>query len=178
MSSIKEIINEEIMNTVANFPQFGDRLHLNEIGDASAKPYPFKYNDIGFSEVEYCFETEDQDNYIVEVINTDINNLVWDMQFNVEGEDHEQVVNKGKMFGVMATILAITNDFIDKKQPNILKFQPSKNEEGETDLRRFKLYMAYLNKNMRPEYIGYEYYPYIVIERKIKRKSNHDIPEL
>ena len=176
MSRITEIINEEIMTTVANYPQFGDRLHLNETGEGSAKPYPYKFNDVSFSEVEYTFETEDQDEYIVEVINTDMINRIWDMQFNIKGEDHEYVADKGRMFSVMSTLLKISEEFIEKYKPNILKFRPSDKEGGEPDMRRFKLYLAYVERNIKPEYYAYEYYPFIVIERKVKIKSN--IPQI
>ena len=175
MSRVTEIIKEEIMTSVANYPQFGDRLNsINEVGDASGKPYSFKFEDVSFNEVHYSFITEDQDDYIVYITNTDIQNGVWDMQFGVSGGGPEDVINKGRMYSVMSTILKITNDFIDKRKPNILKFEPAKKNDNERsdNMQRFKLYMAYLKKNMRPEYFGFEYYPYIVIERKVKIKTN------
>lgn len=175
MLKIIDIINEEIMNTVANYPQFGDRLNsISEVGEGSSKSYPFNFEDVAYNEVQYNFDTEDRDEYIVYITQTDINNGVWDMQFGVSGGSPEDVIDKGRMYNVMATILTITNDFIDKYKPNILKFKPAKNEDDNRtdDMRRFKLYMAYIKKNMRPEYLAYEYYPYIVIERKIKIKSN------
>lgn len=176
MSKIIKIINEEIMTSVANHPQFGDRLNLQEIGDGSGQPYQYQFQDVGFKEVEYSFTTEDGDDYIVEVVNVDVNNRVWEMMFQVVGGGHGDVVDKGKIFQVMATILQISNEFIGKYKPNILKFKPSKNEEGEEDPRRFKLYMSYVQKNITRDYFAFEYFPYIVIERKIKIKSN--IPQI
>jgi hypothetical protein len=171
MSSIIEIINEEIMTTVANYPQFGDRLKsIDEIGDGSSQSYPFRFDNVGFNEVHYNFDTEDGDDYIVYLTNSSPEKRIWEMQFGVAGGTPEDVINKGRVFKIMATLLAVINDFIEKLQPNLLRFEPSKNNED--DNRRFKMYMAYINKNMRKEYYAYDRNPYIVIERKIKLPSD------
>ena len=78
----------------------------------------------------------------------------------------------------MSTITKIINDFIDKYKPNFILIKPSKNDEYEDlynreDKRRFNMYMAYVKKNMRPDYFAYEYTPYIVIERKVKIKDDN-----
>jgi len=172
MPSIKDIINEEIMTTVANLPQFGDRLRsINEIGEGTGKPYPYTFDNVSFNEVNYNFDTE-EDEYVVIINNVDTNAGVWVMQFGTVGGTPQDVVNRGRMFSVMSTILQITNDFLDKFKPNVLRFKPEKDPEKQDDKRRFNLYMEYIKKNMRTDYMVYPYGDYIVIERKIKIKSN------
>lgn len=176
MPNIIDIIKEEIMTTVANFPQFGDRLKsISETGEGTSTAYPFKFDNISFNEVNYHFDTE-EDDYIVIINNVDVHTGIWEMQFGVVGGTPEDITNRGKMFNVMATVLQITNDFIDRFKPNALRFKPSKDKERQDDKRRFNLYMQYIKKNMRPEYMVYEYGDHIVIERKIKIKSN--IPKI
>ena len=172
MPSIIDIINEEIMTTVANHPQFGDRLRsINEIGEANRQPYPFKYENTSFNEVHYYFSTEMYD-YDVPINNTDTRAGTWELQFGPIGGSTDEVTNEGKQFKILSTILLIINDFIDNHKPNVLSFKPSKDEEREDDKRRFNFYMAYIKKNMRPDYFVRPYGDYIIVERKIKVKSN------
>ena len=172
MSRIIDIIKEEIMTTVANYAGFGYRLNsISETGEGNAGAYPFRFDNIADDEVNYNFDTE-EDDYIVVVTNTDIYSGVWELQFGVAGGTPEDVINRGRVFKVMGTILQITQDFIERYKPNILRFKPVKDEEREDDKRRFNLYMQYIKKNMRREYFVFEYGEYIVIERKIKIKSN------
>ena len=170
MSSIVKIIKEEIMNTVANFPQFGSRLKsIDEVGEGSVNAYPYKFDNVSYNEVKYHFDTE-EDEYIVLINNIDVNAGAWEMQFGTVDGTPEEVVDKGRIFNVMATLLQITNNFIDRFKPNVVRLKPSKNDDRENDTRRFKLYMAYIKKNMRPEYQVFEYGEYIVFDRKIKVK--------
>jgi len=176
MLNIIDIINEEIMTTVANYPQFGDRLNsISETGEGTSGAYPYKFDNVSYNEVNYHFDTE-EDDYVVIINNVDPHGGIWELQFGVVGGTPEDVTNRGRIFNVMATVLQITNDFIDKYKPNALRFKPSKDEEREDDNRRFNLYMQYIKKNMRPDYIVYPYSDYIVIERKVKIKSN--IPKI
>lgn len=176
MSDINKIIQEEIMTTVANFPQFGNRLNsISEVGEGSGSGYPFKFENTSFNEVNYHFDTEENE-YIVLINNIDVYAGVWDMQFGTVGGTPEEIVDKGRMYGVMTTILKITNDFIERFKPNVLRFKPTKDENKENAEQRYRLYMAYIKKNMRPDYFVHEYGEYIVIERKIKIKSN--IPKI
>ena len=176
MPSIIDIIKEEIMTSVANLPRFGDRLNsISETGEGTAGSYAFRFDNVSYNEVNYHFDTP-EDDYVVLINNVDVHAGIWEMQFGVVGGTPEDVTNRGKIFNVMATVLQITNDFIDRFKPNALRFKPSKDEEREDDKRRFNLYMQYIKKNMRPEYMVYEYGDYIVIERKVKIKSN--IPKI
>lgn len=175
MPSIIDIIKEEIMTTVANYPQFGNRLNsISEVGEGTAGAYPFKYENIAFNHVEYHFDTEDGDDYIVGI--TMVGDGEWYMQFGVAGGTPQDVINRGKLFKVMATILGIVNDFIERHEPNILKFEPSKDTEKDDDNRRFNLYMQYIKKNMRRDYHIEPRGDWIFIRRKIPKKS--DTPKI
>ncbi|MDA3780198.1 MAG: hypothetical protein PF487_08305 [Bacteroidales bacterium] len=172
MSNIKDIINEEIMTTVANYPEFGQRLHnLNEIGEANHQPYDFKYENTSFNEVHYYFSTEMYD-YDVPIINNDVRAGTWELQFGPIGGTTDEVTNEGKQFEILSTIIKIIYDFVDKHKPNVLSFKPSKDKNRVDDKRRFNFYMAYIKKHNKPEYLVREYGDYIIIERKIKIKSN------
>jgi hypothetical protein len=176
MSRIIEIINEEIMSTVANYPLFGDHLRsISETGEGSSRAYPFTFDNVSYDEVNYHFDTE-QNDYVVVINNVDVHAGAWEMQFGTVGGTPQDVTNEGRPFNVMATILQITNDFINKLKPNILRFKPEKDPEREDDKRRFNLYMQFIKKNIPPEYFVFEYGDYIVIERKVKIKSN--IPKI
>lgn len=176
MSNIKKIINEEIMNTVANYPQFGERLRsINEIGEANIQPYPYKYDNTSFNEVHYYFSTEMYD-YDVQINNTDTRAGTWDLQFGPIGGTTDDVTNEGKLYRILSTIVEIINDFIQKHTPNVISFKPSKDKNRENDRRRFKFYMSYIEKHMIRDYFVKEYGDYIIIERKIKIKSN--IPKI
>lgn len=167
MSRIIDIINEEIMTSVANHPQFGDRLDsISETGEGNAGAYKFYFENSADDEVEYRFETE-EDDYVVVITNIDQAGT-WELQFVTIGGTPEDVINRGRVFKVMGTVLQITNDFIVRFKPNKLQFKPVKDEERDDDKRRFNMYMQYIKKNMRPEYFVYEYGEYIIIERKIK----------
>lgn len=172
MPSIIDIINEEIMTSVANYPVFGDRLRsISETGEGSSTAYPFKFDNVSFNEVNYNFDTE-EDEYVVIINNVDIYSGIWEMQFGTVGGTPQDVTNRGRVFNVMATILQITNDFINRYKPNVLRFKPEKDEERQDDKRRFNIYMQYIKKNIPPDYFVFEYGDYIVIERKAKIKSN------
>lgn len=177
MKKIDLIIQEELDTLYqANFPQFGDRLpSISEVGESNITPYTFIFDDIGFTNKEYRFTTEDNDDYIVDVINLDDTKKIWEMGFGVEGHTHdnekfnyEVITNRGRLFKIMSTIVKIAYDFIERYSPNVLYFKPSKTE-GEQDNRRFNLYMQYVKKNMRSDYFAHQYGDYIVIERKIKK---------
>ena len=169
---IKKIIQEEIMTSVANFPRFGDRLNsISETGEGSSHSYPYRFDNVSDDEVNYHFDTE-EDEYVVIINLVDMYARVWEMQFGTVDGTPETIVNRGRMYSVMATVMAITNDFIDKYKPNALKFRPSKDEDRDDDKRRFNLYSQYIKKNGRNDYISYPYGDYIVIERKAKIKTN------
>lgn len=172
MSKLINIINEEVEKIFevddANLPEFGERLHnLDEIGEGNKESYPFNFEDISYDEVHYNFDTEDGDEYVVIFNLIDRTIRKWNLQFGVAGGIPTDVINKGRIASVMSTLIKIVNAFIDKYKPNAITFNPSKTK-GDTDMRRYNMYMQYIKHNMRPDYMVLEYKPYIVIERKVK----------
>ena len=125
MSDINKIIQEEIMTTVANFPQFGDRLKsISEVGEETSTAYPFKFENTSFNEVHYYFDTEKYE-YDVQINNVDVHAGIWDMQFGkLDGTPYDK--NNEKYPQIMNTIIQIIDDFIDRIKPNILKLKPTK----------------------------------------------------
>ncbi len=166
MRSIKQIILEEILNTTATYPEFGERLlNLHEVGEAQGESYPYTFDDVSYDEVHYDFDTEKNEYEVIMELENSANR-VWNVQFGVVGGTPRTVTNEFRISRVMPTVIKIVNDFINRYKPNILKFAPAK--EDESDVRRQNLYMAYIKKNMRPDYFVYEMSPYIIIERKAK----------
>jgi len=173
---VKKIIQEEIMTTVANYPQFGDRLKsISETGEGSSRAYPYKFENTASDEVHYYFDTEEYE-YDVIVNLMDPYAGTWTMQFGTIGGTPDEITNEGKPLQVMSTLLQITTDFIERFKPNALQFKPEKDESREDDKRRFNLYMQFIKKNIPSLYMVYPYGDYIIIERKIKIKSN--IPKI
>ena len=176
MPSIKDIINEEIMTTVANYPQFGDRLRsISEVGEGSSTAFPFEFDNISDNEVHYYFSTEKFDYDVI--LNGEPRSRTWDMQFGAVGGTPADVTNEGKAFKIMSTLVQITNNFIEKFKPNVLRFKPEKDEEYDgDDKRRYNLYMAFIKKHMIRDYTVYERADYIIIQRLNPIKSN--IPKI
>lgn len=167
MSTLKQIILEEILNTTANYPEFGERLlNLQEVGEANLEPYSYTYNNISFDEVHYDFDTEVNDYAVIFILEDRIGGA-WNLQFGVVGGTPQTMTNEFKTSKIMSTIAKIIYDFIDKHKPNIIKFIGAKSK-SENDMRRHHIYMTYIKKNMRPDYFVYEQLPYIIIERKNK----------
>lgn len=130
---------------------------INEIGDASAKPYKHKLQlknkfreyhefetDLG-TPYEVTFEFSEDFSKQGEWTNVEISfgTLMYGSLNNVV------VTNKGELFRVMATIVDMTKKVL-KKNKNIksLSFTGSKNR-GDNDRRRNNIYMAYIKKHLK-----------------------------
>ena len=134
---------------------------INEIGDASAKPYKHKLQLKNPTREYHEFETDLGTNYEV--------TFEFQEDFSKEGEwtvveisygtikdgnlNNVVVTNKGEMFRVMATVVDMTKKIL-KKNKNIksLTFTGSKNK-GDNDRRRNNIYMAYIKKHVRAKNI-------------------------
>tara|TARA_A100001037_G_scaffold79513_1_gene71511 strand:+ start:13691 stop:14158 length:468 start_codon:yes stop_codon:yes gene_type:complete len=135
-----------------------------EIGDASAKPYKWKYE--GRSKEYSSFTTDSGLKYLVQMepeedYTKDGEYQVLRIEYGVEDQDtfdvsYMAVVNKGEAFRVMSTVTAIAKDVI-KENPAIkaLEFSGSKNK-GMNDQRRNKFYMAYVKKHLKPQNIEFD----------------------
>lgn len=134
---------------------------MNEVGESNIKPFKWTGPKTTVtSELEedmYTFDVPNPDadgadiKYQVEVP-FDKNRTTCDISFRpskVElGQDpHILNVNSGHIFRIMATIIDIVNDVI-KKNKNLKQIEMSPTKSNADDDRRFKLYMAYIKKNM------------------------------
>ena len=148
---------------------------LFEIGEGSAKPYKFRISkdetDSKFGHRIVDFKTEDDDQYELVLHAYFGDNWITDtygshitIDFFLTGpsefRDGDTVVNKGRLFRVMATIVAATKKFmndIDYKEKGIdmLRISPTKTEDDD-DHRRAKLYMAYIKRQLPIASIKYD----------------------
>ena len=76
--------------------------------------------------------------------------MEYEFGFNIPGGNQAQVSNKGELFRVMATMVAIMKDFMDlmSNDWSEISFSGSKDPSRSEDNRRDKLYMAYIKKNL------------------------------
>ena len=126
------------------------REKLFEIGEASAKPYDTKYF---YSSKSFEFTTEDGDEYVIKFLsyNHDCYSISFERS-NISCNDRwEEVVNKGRMFRIMATLVECAR-FMDKNF-NIKEFYYMPTKSKENDDRRSNIYMAYVEKILPRNYI-------------------------
>ena len=147
---------------------------ISEVGEGSAKPYAFstkfEEGDSKFSHRIVDFKTEDDDQYELVLHAYWGDNWITDtfgshitIDFFLTGpsefRDGDTVVNKGRLFRVMATIVAATKKFmndIDYKEKGInqLRISPTKTRDDDDD-RRANLYMAYIKRQLPVTSIKY-----------------------
>jgi len=131
--------------------------NLKEVGDAGAKVYPYsKVKDTGWV-IEYGFTTDLGTEYIVRFeYFEEMADVSFFTKESLDLARRGKILtvflsstNKGEMFSVMATITQIVKEFLDEnKTITILEISPSK--KSPEDDRRWKLYMAYINKQLDP----------------------------
>ena len=144
---------------------------LKEIGDSSAKPYPFHkissplYKDMQVT--TYGFESEHFP-YTVWLATfageeVDQMTVVFFVNYDHSPEGDTIITNKGELYRVMATITSIIKQELTKR-PNVdtLRFSPSKKSGDDTS--REHLYLKYINQA----------YPNAEISRDVTR-SGEDI---
>lgn len=130
-----------------------DMKMLNEIGEGT-KTYSWRFNEEDEDgNLYYSFQTE-KNYYDVGV--ADLEDGMYDLSFNAIGKDQDIDLdtNEGVPLRVLSTVMEIAKDFINRKDPEIVIFRPIKTKEAnkEDDQRRFKLYGAYLKKNIPSNY--------------------------
>ena len=128
---------------------------LNEVGEGT-KTYSWKFDDEDADgNYFYSFDT-DNSTYSVGIAN--LEDGMYDLSFNTtskEGDpDTSLDTNEGVPLRVLSTVVDIAKDFIQKADPDIVIFRPIKTKEAnkEDDQRRFKIYGAYLRKNLPSNY--------------------------
>ena len=150
---------------------------ISEVGEGSAKPYSYSVNDNVFrggsknlTGRDVTFTTEDGDDYIVSFAayygnhsNAEGRGPYFKVDFTTVDEygyedDAERVVNKGRLFRVMATIVKATKEFlndIDYKEKGIKTMLVFPSKSKKRDHRRANLYMAYIKKHLPTSNIKY-----------------------
>jgi len=152
-------------------------LDLLEIGDSSAKKYNWqfggKYESGGAINLDYDFKTDSNTQYFVKITvqESAATPLAFEMRVSFgtgksaikkafgDKKPFKQIVNKGEVFRVMATVVDIVKEGIERMAKEdypvkIILFKPE--EEKETPMgykktdenQRAKLYMAYIKQNM------------------------------
>ena len=127
---------------------------LNEVGSFLVQPYSYRKGKCEKLACFYYFETEDGDQYAVKFINLgEIHGRkknIYQTEFSTSGEEGDtKVVNKGRIFKILSTVIEIIKEFVSENEVDGLNMYPSTNFKG--DDRRYKIYMAYLNK-LLPEF--------------------------
>ncbi len=148
---------------------------LFEIGEGSAKPYKFRTvkdkPDNTDHTREVSFKTEDGDDYQVELhaywgdgFITDTYGSHISIDFYIYHgfgtHDADVVVNKGRLFRVMSTVVKAAEEFMDdldyeEKGIDLLRIEPTKSTDDD-DHRRAKLYMAYIKRQLPITSIKYD----------------------
>lgn len=134
-----------------------------ELGETLLPPYSYQmvnYED-GDLVVMYKFETDDGDLYTVRFLDLyefkkslrfpEKYKNTYQVEFVTTDKDGDNVVlNKGRFFKVISTVIDIIRDFIKFKDPRVLKIHPSKNFKK--DKRRKNIYIRYIEKLLPDDY--------------------------
>ena len=148
---------------------------LNEIGDSSAQKYDWrfkgKYDTGDVINIDYEFKTDSDTQYFVKL--TVRESYLFPSAFEMtvafgvcksiikkafgDKKPFAQVVNKGELYRVMATVIDIVKDGIEKMAQDdypvkIISFVAEKEKETPAGFKntdqRAKLYIAYIKQNM------------------------------
>jgi hypothetical protein len=128
-----------------------------EIGQSMVAPYNYKKTSDDELATYYLFTTDDEDKYAVRFFH------IGEFQSKEKWKDHYQVefvtgsddgdtivVNKGRFYRVMSTVISIIQDFVKEHNPKLLKINPSKNFKK--DKRRKNVYIRYIEKLLPDNY--------------------------
>lgn len=120
------------------------------------EPYEYRRGKFDVLACFYYFETEDGDRYSVKFMNLgEIHNRkkqIWQTEFAAPGKQGDTIVlNKGRVYRVLSTVIAIIKEFISEEGIPIdgLDINPSSNYKGDT--RREEIYLNYISK-LLPEF--------------------------
>jgi len=128
---------------------------LKEIGEGT-KTYSWQLVDKDTDgNYFYYFET---DNSYYDVGIANLEDGMYDLSFNATAKsgdfDADLDTNEGVPLRVLSTVVEIAKDFIKRVDPETVIFRPIKTKQAdkENDTRRYKLYGAYLKKNLPSDY--------------------------
>lgn len=150
MKLVRESLNEQV---------------LNEIGEATLKPYKWKQVTPGGL---YEFYTEDKDKYVVHFYSHE-DDGVYLLDFFISGlhleyDQYKYISNKGRIFRVLVTVLDIVKTKVNKdKRKKIEKIIISSEKNYDKDNRRSNIYKKIIEKNLPNDWY--------LQERSIKDKT-------
>lgn len=139
--NLRQIIREEILNVIS------------EIGEGTGKVLPWDIVEIHdipnkFEIIEYKFKTEKSTYNVYITLNKNADLIGVSFDINSPKVEFSDITNFNEIPDIMATIMDIVIDYVNIREDeiDIIKLMPSKSYTS--DSRRFKLYMAYINKNI------------------------------
>jgi hypothetical protein len=128
-----------------------------EIGQSMVEPYPYEKTSDDELATHYKFTTEDGDKYVVRFFH------IGEFQHKEKWKDHYQVefvtssdngdrvvVNKGRFYRIMSTVISIIQEFVKEHDPKLLKINPVTNYKK--DKRRKNIYIRYIEKLLPNNY--------------------------
>jgi hypothetical protein len=117
---------------------------VNEIGEASAKPYNWVKTFDSGKDTEYEFKTNFDLDYIVSI--SWIKDKDFSVNFDADGY-YNTTTNNGDIFNIMSTIVDIVKSFIDSHK-NIERIIIRPTKKSDDDKGRENLYLAYIKKQL------------------------------
>jgi len=145
--------------------------NINETGEGNVQPYQLSIIKSTDRQKIYSFTTEDNDVYSVEFDLFDDGEDRWKVVFGIDDDkrvdNYVEVVNKGRLYRIMATMIKLTRGFLINTKPQMLSIEPtSKNDDREVN-QRFLLYSRFIQKHLPIEYeILHQNQDEITIKRK------------
>lgn len=128
-----------------------------EVGQSMVEPYKYEKTSDDKLATYYKFITDDDDQYVVRFfhIGEFQQKEKWMGQYQVEfvtGDENGVtiVVNKGRFYRVMSTIISIIKEFVKEHDPKQLKINPVSNFKK--DKRRKNIYIRYIEKLLPDNY--------------------------
>jgi len=133
---------------------------LYEVGESNLPPYNYRKGADEDMVTYYYFTTEDDDKYSMaffnlgEIKKSELGSSrylnTYDVQFVSSGPTGDtDILNKGRFYRVIATVIEIMRIFAKEKNPRALIISPSKSFRK--DKRRFNIYLRYIEKLLPKE---------------------------
>jgi len=131
-----------------------------EVGTSMVRPYSYEKTSDDKLATYYKFTTDDDDKYVVRFFHMGEfqHKEKWmgnyKVEFVVGGDLYDAgdtvVVNKGRFFKVISTVISIIKDFVKEHDPNQLEINPVTNFKK--DKRRKNIYIRYIQKLLPDTY--------------------------
>lgn len=128
-----------------------------EVGEKILPPYSYHKDSESDLVTYYKFVTEDGDQYSVRFFNQyyiqpkEKFKDQYQVEFITSDEKGDHIiVNKGRFYKVLATVIAIIKEFTKQNDPKVLKISPVSNFKK--DKRRKNIYINYIEKLLPDDY--------------------------